>query len=131
MSQPPLNSEAPTSSRCAHATIKDRWQLAACVAEFRITSGVAAQFIVADPTALALQPVAQTQILHIVREALTNIRRHAQAHHVQVHMDRSEGMATLVMEDDGRGFDPQAGMGDHHMGLMIMRRPSGLDRLEA
>jgi two-component system nitrate/nitrite sensor histidine kinase NarX len=96
-------------------------KLAAAVAEFRIASGVAAQFFVADPTALALQPTAQPQILHIVREALTNVRRHAQAQQVQVRVNRSKGTATFVVEDNGRGFDPQARMGDHHMGLMIMR----------
>jgi two-component system nitrate/nitrite sensor histidine kinase NarX len=96
-------------------------KLTACLAEFRTTAGLAADLLVTDPTALALPPVTQIQVLHIVREALTNVRRHAQAQHVCVRIERIDDTACFTVEDDGRGFDPQAIVGDHHLGLAIMR----------
>jgi two-component system, NarL family, sensor kinase len=40
-----------------------------------------------------------------VREALTNVRRHAKATHVNVRVDRADGCVTGVITDDGEGFD--------------------------
>lgn len=96
-------------------------KLAAWVADFHAASGLRADLVIADPTALSLSPVAQAQAQHIVREALTNARRHAKAQQVQVHVERVEGQACFVIEDDGIGFDPGALQGAHHLGLKIMR----------
>ena len=62
------------------------------------------------------------QILHIVQEALSNVRKHAQASHVKVTVDRSEDCVIRV-EDNGRGFDVDGrhNEGDTHVGLKIMR----------
>jgi two-component system nitrate/nitrite sensor histidine kinase NarX len=68
-----------------------------------------------------LAPVTQTQIIQIVREALTNIQRHAQAQQVWVKAERRNGLARFTVADDGCGFDPQAVLGEHHLGLKIMR----------
>ncbi len=40
-----------------------------------------------------------------VREALTNVRRHAKAAHVNVRVERANGYVTGVITDDGDGFD--------------------------
>jgi len=96
-------------------------KLSACVAEFGDTTGLRAELIVADATALMMPPVVQTQALHIVRESLVNIRRHAQAQQVQVQVGRVNGSARFVIADDGRGFDVKAVAGDQHLGLNIMR----------
>jgi two-component system nitrate/nitrite sensor histidine kinase NarX len=96
-------------------------KLSACVAEFGDTTGLRAELIVADATALMMPPVVQTQALHIVRESLVNIRRHAQAQQVQVQIGRVNGSARFVIADDGRGFDLNNVDGGQHLGLGIMR----------
>ncbi len=39
------------------------------------------------------------------RELLTNISKHAQAAHVFIRIDRTDGSIRIVIEDDGKGFD--------------------------
>lgn len=96
-------------------------KLAACVDEFRTTSGLTAELIVADSAVLALPRLLQVQALHIVREALNNARRHARARQVQVRVERVNGEARFIVKDDGCGFNPNAVHGDNHLGLVIMR----------
>jgi two-component system nitrate/nitrite sensor histidine kinase NarX len=92
------------------------------VAEFRSATGIAADLHIAAEAALALPAVARSQVKHIVHEALTNIRRHAQASHVQVSVERSNDTACFVVADDGCGFDPCKVDAEHHLGLAIMHR---------
>lgn len=47
-------------------------------------------------------------LLRIVQEALHNVARHAEATEVGVALNVSVESVTLRVEDDGRGFDPQA-----------------------
>lgn len=44
-------------------------------------------------------------LFQIVREALSNARRHAQATSVSIELTPSHGMVRLAVRDDGRGFD--------------------------
>lgn len=46
-------------------------------------------------------------LLRIAEEALDNIRRHAAAGQVRMSLQAEQGHVTLVIEDDGVGFDPQ------------------------
>ena len=65
------------------------------------------------------------ELLRVLREALTNVRRHSRARSVEVRL-QTEG-ETLVAEvtDDGRGFDPEAAQGG--VGLVGMsERVEGL-----
>jgi PAS domain S-box-containing protein len=55
-------------------------------------------------------PPSQTNIYRIFQEALTNIGRHAQATHISVGIEKRNGYVTFTIEDNGRGFDPQAVM---------------------
>lgn len=96
-------------------------QLAACVEEVRIATGLDVELSMGDVNALALPAVAQRQALHIVREALLNAWRHADASRVTVHVERADGEAVVKVEDDGRGFDPLAVDRSAHLGLVIMR----------
>lgn len=50
----------------------------------------------------------ETACFRIVQEALTNVLRHAQAHHVQVVVREDEGRLCLSICDDGVGFDVAA-----------------------
>jgi two-component system nitrate/nitrite sensor histidine kinase NarX len=62
----------------------------------------------------------ETQVLHIVQEALSNVRKHAGAATVSVDVVRADTYVISVC-DDGRGFDPGQEPGDSHVGLNIMR----------
>ncbi|MBW1939156.1 MAG: transporter substrate-binding domain-containing protein, partial [Deltaproteobacteria bacterium] len=43
-----------------------------------------------------------------VRELFTNVIKHAKAEKVSCHLKAGDGMVTVIVEDDGVGFDPQA-----------------------
>jgi signal transduction histidine kinase len=45
-------------------------------------------------------------LYRVGQEALSNVRRHARAAHVQVRLARGEGEVSLVVHDDGCGFNP-------------------------
>ena len=67
-----------------------------------------------------LDPGYETQVLHIVQEALSNVRKHAGAKKVVVDLSRG-GNYVISVCDDGRGFNPDIDPGDSHVGLNIMR----------
>jgi signal transduction histidine kinase len=67
----------------------------------------------------------ETTLFRIAQEALTNIVKHAQAQNVTVLLTRREGIAAIVIEDDGRGFDPELGDPDG-IGLVGMRERAEL-----
>lgn len=62
------------------------------------------------------------QVLHIVQEALSNVRKHAGATSVSIEIDRGEDLS-IAVRDDGRGFDLEAldEEGGMHVGVTIMR----------
>lgn len=63
-------------------------------------------------------------MLAVVREALANVARHAQARHVEVGVKVADGTVELVVADDGVGIAPDADPGH---GLRNMeRRATGL-----
>jgi signal transduction histidine kinase len=51
-------------------------------------------------------------LLAVVREALSNVARHAEAHGVEVGVAVDDGAIVLSVHDDGRGIDPTAPRGD-------------------
>lgn len=59
-------------------------------------------------------------IRSILREALTNVAKHAQATAVRVEIGSTPAGIRLEVEDDGRGFDPVA-VGTDRIGLTSMR----------
>ncbi len=95
--------------------------LAACVTDFEAQTQIPARLTINAPTTLALPRIIHTQALHIVREALTNIRRHAHAEQVWVRVECVNGEVHFTIKDNGRGFNPNNVRGNNHLGLMIMR----------
>jgi signal transduction histidine kinase len=53
----------------------------------------------------ALEPMVGTQLLRIIQESLTNVRKHARARAVHVGLSVSNGKAEAVVQDDGDGFE--------------------------
>jgi signal transduction histidine kinase len=62
----------------------------------------------------------ETVLYRIVQEALTNIVKHAQASRVSIVVTQKPGAVGAVIEDDGRGFDPDQSV-DGGIGLIGMR----------
>jgi NarL family two-component system sensor histidine kinase YdfH len=86
------------------------------VERFGATTGLFCHHEVQAPARLSL--VLHETILRTVGEGLANIARHAQARQVWVTL-RQEGQGiTLVVRDDGIGFDPAATRGNGHYGLI-------------
>jgi two-component system nitrate/nitrite sensor histidine kinase NarX len=70
---------------------------------------------------LPLDADVQVQVLHVVQEALSNVRKHAQARAVWIEVQQSP-LWRVEVRDDGRGFDVGGPMADEtHVGLRIMR----------
>ncbi len=71
-----------------------------------------------------LPPQIQLQVLRIIQEALTNIRKHSEASTVRVLMRGDEqGHYTVLVEDDGKGItekEKQNSVGEH-VGLSVMQ----------
>ena len=79
-----------------------------------------------DPTLRAewrLTPVVETQLLRIVQEAITNVYKYARATLIQLIFTVNGDWLTLLLKDNGRGFDLSAEMTttSDHFGLKIMQ----------
>ena len=67
-----------------------------------------------------LPPEVETALYRIVQEALTNVVKHAHASTVSVVLTQKNASIAAVIEDDGRGFDPDKARPDG-LGLLGMR----------
>jgi signal transduction histidine kinase len=76
-----------------------------------------------DATAAAgqldLDPAVDDEVFRIVREALTNVRKHAAASRVAIRLTVQDEQLVVEIEDDGRGFDS----------VTVGARPEGRTRL--
>jgi signal transduction histidine kinase len=98
--------------------------LAETVEEFGSRAGLRADFSGADlPNSLA--PRTQAELLRIVQEALTNVRKHADATVVRLWADVTDGRLMLNIADNGRGFRPDETSGDG-LGLQGMKERARL-----
>jgi signal transduction histidine kinase len=70
-----------------------------------------------------LVPAAQGAVLGVVREAVTNAVRHAEATTIQITLTYDAERTHAIVHDDGRGFDiaPEPGAYAGHFGLVGMR----------
>jgi len=88
--------------------------------------GIAADFHCADRRFDELTDEVRTTIYRVVQEGLTNVAKHApEATSVSVVIERVDGTIRIIIEDDGRGFDPAslqtAGRERGGLGLAGMR----------
>jgi signal transduction histidine kinase len=67
---------------------------------------------------------AQAEVIRIVQEALTNVRKHADATVVRVGVATDDGLMRITINDNGRGFHPDAAHGG--FGLDSMRERAAL-----
>ncbi len=70
---------------------------------------------------LPLPADVQVQVLHVLQEALSNVRKHASgATHVSLEVHKGLEWR-LTVRDNGGGFDPGLSRGESHVGMKIMR----------
>jgi signal transduction histidine kinase len=89
------------------------------VNNMRDRDAIAVQFKAVGWGGERLAPNVEIAIYRIAQEALTNVVRHAKAQHVDVLLQRGDECITLMVEDDGIGFNPEEGR--THLGLVGMR----------
>lgn len=66
-------------------------------------------------------------MLHVIREALSNIVRHSQAKNVAIFLElRKNGNVVLTIEDDGIGFTENTNTYDHHGQIIMKERANSL-----
>ena len=70
----------------------------------------------------------ETVLYRIMQEALTNIAKHAGAENVDILLERRNDHISLIVEDDGVGFEAEQafGAGDKGLGLIGMRERAAL-----
>lgn len=91
------------------------------LAKYQQNYGIAAS-LVADQPQLPLNMNAKLQLLRIIQEAMSNVRKHAKARQVTVHIDTAGSELCVRVTDDGTGFEPAAvSAGKNHYGLVIMQ----------
>jgi signal transduction histidine kinase len=63
----------------------------------------------------------ENELLRICQEALTNVEKHAAAQNVHIRWTVADGHGVLLIQDDGRGFNPAHGIRGNAYGLVGMR----------
>jgi signal transduction histidine kinase len=94
--------------------------LATLARELRLNTLIDAEVEVRDD-GFDLDADRRSEVLQIVREALSNVARHSRAAHVAIHADHDDREMRLAVTDDGRGFALDERREDAHHGLANMR----------
>lgn len=93
------------------------------------TAGVQADFE-AEGLGQRLLPFAETAVFMIMQEAVRNIIKHAEARSAKLRLKAEDDGITIIVEDDGRGFDVGAVLSDvsstQAFGLLGMRERARL-----
>lgn len=91
---------------------------------FQKNYGIHIELIHSDGTAEdTFDSSAGVHLLRVIQEALTNARKHSDAHNVKVSLNRVGNVMHITLTDDGRGFDygQFEEDNDNHFGLAFMR----------
>jgi len=100
------------------------------VEEWAALTGVPVDFHSRGETRRRLSRDIETTLYRITREALTNVLRHAKAHRVSVLLERHTKQISLIIEDDGQGFNATALLGATatagKMGLLGMQERAAM-----
>jgi two-component system nitrate/nitrite sensor histidine kinase NarX len=91
--------------------------------DFSARNGILVEIEASDDLPSRLSVASEAQLVRIIQEALTNVRKHAKASRAWVRLRRQNCSMKVIIEDDGRGWDPAAvpAQKSQHVGLEIMR----------
>lgn len=87
--------------------------------KFRHQTGIHTEMAV-EGAGLPLPSDVQVQVLHVVQEALSNVRKHAHATSVVLEVDKGQ-FWSFTVQDNGVGFPIDAMLGSQHVGRHIMK----------
>jgi two-component system sensor histidine kinase DegS len=93
------------------------------VASVEKSDGIECKFEVSDPEGM-LDTSMERGIYYVIREALTNVRKHSGASKVRVSVETVAGKLVISISDNGRGFDPSVAdieTSDGHVGIRSMK----------
>jgi signal transduction histidine kinase len=76
------------------------------LAKYSRQTGIMATLACTGDTRSALPPRSEVQLLRVVQEALTNVRKHSGARRATVRIDCTTAIPSIAIEDNGVGFDP-------------------------
>jgi two-component system, NarL family, sensor histidine kinase DegS len=68
-----------------------------------------------------LEPYLEVMMFRALQELLGNTARHSQATQVKVMLDMGEDRVRVSVDDNGRGFDPEAVQQGSSLGLKLIR----------
>ena len=80
---------------------------------------------------LRFDSLAETNIYRVVQEAINNAIKYADANYILLTLNHSDGILSVVIDDDGKGFDPEAlekrpkNNSEGGMGLFFMKERIG------
>lgn len=83
-------------------------------------SGIKAELHATNFEGQRLPAQVELTIYRTVQEALTNVVKHAAATQVNVILSRTDGEVVAVIEDNGRGFDPDQPTLSHRPGIGLL-----------
>ncbi len=95
------------------------------VLDFGARNNIQTEFSAIDGAgAVTLAPLVEVQLMRIIQESLTNVRKHARAQQAKVTLDRHRQRLRVTIQDDGQGFDMDAvlcGQNRKNFGMTTMR----------
>ncbi len=93
------------------------------LADYRTYYGLTVHLVTDDEFSAEISAEVASQLLRIIQEALSNVRRHSDASQVMIQCLIETEMLCVSILDNGRGFYPaqSAKDGKQHYGLQIMR----------
>ena len=75
--------------------------------KFYQMNGIPVSFIMMpEDLTLKLDPQAEIQIIRIIQESLSNVRKHSHASQASVKLEARDSNMSVIIGDNGRGFDP-------------------------
>jgi len=90
--------------------------------KFSRQAGIRAELEVQGDGALQFSPDVEVQLVRVIQEALTNVRKHAKADRAWIRIGRQNGEIDIRIEDNGRGFDSALlRTNGQHFGVRIMK----------
>lgn len=120
------------TARALHPSILEHYGLVTALRSFTrelstLTqrSGVVFEMEV-SPDFPRLHRIMETTAYRIAQEAITNAFKHAKARKISVKLSLEEDVASIVVEDDGRGIDYGAIKESHGIGLAAMQERAEL-----
>jgi two-component system nitrate/nitrite sensor histidine kinase NarX len=102
----------------------ESWLRLTCT-EFEENSGIVVT-LQGSPAAQNLPPEIQVQLIRIIQEGLSNVRKHADASQAWIDFHQAGQDFMVEIRDDGRGFHPDELPGVSKYGLQGMRERSDL-----